>query len=174
MRSTLTTAIILAAAACVPVQPADTPAQAPASAAIATYRVIQTGSYGAASAGNVDDDSGRRAPFVEIARDAKSYSALWNQHIDASAPPVVDFTRETAVFLLLPPRPTGGYGIKVEDVTLEGATATVAADLEEPGPGQMVTQAFTAPFAVIAVGRSGVTGVEWMNHGRLLATRTAE
>lgn len=174
MKTTVSIIAILALTACVRVPPADAAPESPADSPAKTYRVLQAGAYGAAATRDVDNDSGRRAPFVEIATDAKRYAALWKQHIDDNQPPAIDFSRETAVFLLLPPRATGGYGIKLRDVTLDGLTATVAADLEEPKAGQMVTQAFTAPFAVVAVARPSLTDVEWMNQGRLLARRTAE
>lgn len=168
------TITLLALTGCIPVRPADTRAETSTVPGTTSYRVLQTGAYGAASEGDVDNESGRRAPFVEIASDAKRYAALWSQYIDDKQPPSIDFAKESAVFLLLPPRATGGYAILVRDVTLDGSTATVAADLQEPKAGQMVTQAFTAPFAVLAVAKANVRDVEWMNQGRLLARRTAE
>src|SRR5512140_3447834 len=168
MRLALTVAV-LTLAACVRMPSAGASAGSSSASPAKTYRIVRTGDYGAAASGNVDNESGRRAPFVEIASDAKRYAALWKQHIDDTQPPAIDFSKESAVFLLLPPRATGGYAIQVRDVTLDGTTATVAADLREPKAGQMVTQAFTAPFAVLAVAKPKLTDVEWMNQGRLLA-----
>lgn len=45
--------------------------------------------------------------------------------------------------------PTGGYGLKVENVTLRGNDLTVRGTYTNPGEGAMVTQAFTQPAAFI-------------------------
>jgi hypothetical protein len=39
---------------------------------------------------------------------------------------------------------------------------------------EAVTEALTAPYAAIAVRARGISKVEWINDGRLLATRIVE
>jgi hypothetical protein len=164
---------LLAILACVPIDASKASAGGTTTPQPAKpYRIVQQGAFGAAASGDVDQESGRRAPFVEIATDAKTYAALWKLHIDGNQPPAIDFAKETVIFLLLPPRATGGYSVKLRDVTLDGPNVKVDADLEEPKKGEIVTQAFTAPYAVIAVAQKNVNEVEWINQGRLLARKS--
>lgn len=140
----------------------------------ATMNVISTGSYGKL-AQNID--SGRRsAPSIEVARSQSELATFWNQYIGEGDLPEIDFESSLAVFLLLPPQPTGGYGIEPHDTSMSGGTLEVDATLHQPGQGTMVTQAFTAPYAVIEIKgvTSGVEKVVWMNQGRALATRIVE
>lgn len=123
-----------------------------------SYRILEKGGYGkAAQAADVRVTS----PSVEVARSAAEYSALWRRHISDGQPPAVDFAKESVVFLLMGARSTGGYGIDPKDVTLEGDAAVVRAAMIKPGKGDMTTQAFTAPFAVIAIESTNVQAVEW-------------
>lgn len=122
------------------------------------YRILEKGGYGkAAQAADVSVTS----PSVEVARSAAEYSALWLRHISDGQPPPVDFAKESVVFLLMGARSTGGYGVAPQAVKLDGATAVVTAEMIRPGKGDMTTQAFTAPFAVIAIESPMVQSVEW-------------
>lgn len=136
--------------------------------------VISTGSYGKLAE---DVESGRRrAPFIEVARTTDELDSLWNQYIGEGDRPAVDFDENLVVLLLMPPQTTGGYGIEPKGTRYLAGTLEVDATLHQPGQGAMVTQAFTAPYAVIEV--SGIDGavdkVVWVNEGRPLATRILE
>lgn len=139
-----------------------------------TMNVISSGSYGK-MAENIDS-GGRSAPFIEVARNQSELASLWSQYIGEGERPEIDFEGSLVVFLLLPPQPTGGYGIEPNDTALSGRTLEVDATLHRPGQGQMVTQAFTAPYAVIEIEgvAAGVEKVVWMNQGRALATKIVE
>ncbi|GAW93372.1 hypothetical protein KKC1_25080 [Calderihabitans maritimus] len=53
-------------------------------------------------------------------------------------------------------KPTGGYDVKVEQVSLqEGKKWVVQVVFTEPKPGQMVTQAITYPYEVVAIPDDG-------------------
>lgn len=135
--------------------------------------ILSRGSYGR-MAENVDAP-GRRAPFVEVAGDQAEMEALWAQYVAEDGSPTVSFDGTIVVFLLMPPQPTGGYGIEPETVAVSGSTAEVHAKLRQPGEGAITTQAFTAPYAVIEVtGAGAVERVEWINQGRLLASAKFE
>lgn len=122
------------------------------------YRLLEKGGYGmAAQAADVRVTN----PSVEVATSAAEYSALWRTHIGDSQLPHVDFSKESVVFLLMGARSTGGYGVAPKAVKLDGATAVVTAEMIRPGKGDMTTQAFTAPFAVIAIESTNVQSVEW-------------
>ncbi len=140
----------------------------------APMNVISTGSYGKLAE---DIESGRRrAPFIEVARTPDELDSLWNQYIAEGEQPSVDFDQSIVVFLLMPPQSTGGYGIEPKGAKLVAGTLEVDATLHQPGQGDMVTQAFTAPYAVLEVGGldEPVDKVVWMNEGRPLATRMLE
>jgi len=133
------------------------------------WTVLRRGSDGRAASGDVT--AGRRAPFVEVATGDDGYRRLWDEHINDSTPPPVDFSRSLVVFLILPPQPTGGYSIDPVSYEVDGSTLRIEANLRRPGKGSIVTQAFTAPYAVFAIPHRGIEQVDWINEGRLLARR---
>lgn len=130
-------------------------------------RVLANGSYGAAA--SRDAGGGRRAPFVVVANDVQEYTRLWQEHVGDRAMPAVDFGSERVIFLLMGPQSTGGYAIDFHGVRRDGERLEVNATLKHPEEGAITTQAFTAPFAVVAVRDLGFESVEWMNRDRLLA-----
>lgn len=125
---------------------------------MASYRLLEKGGYGMAAQAA---DVGVTAPSVELATSQAEYNALWRTHIGSGELPPVDFSKESVVFLLMGARSTGGYGIDPKEVKLEGTTALVSAAMIKPGKGDMTTQAFTAPFAVLAIEKPQLQAVEW-------------
>lgn len=176
------TLVALALVACTssdPTETTTTTAESPATTtedastaapADESVRVIEAGQYGQAASG----DRRRRAPYVLIARDADELRRLWREHVGEKRMPSIDFNSERVIFLLLGPRPTGGYAIDFVDAKREGESLRIEANLREPAEGSIVTQAFTAPYAVIAVRDLGFRSVEWINHERLLARADME
>lgn len=81
--------------------------------------------------------------------------SFWNAvQSDAFAPPPLPelrFDRETVLAIRLAERPTGGYGIEVAGVELDGDDLFVEVALREPAPDATVTQAVTQPWALIRV-----------------------
>src|SRR5438093_4348827 len=55
----------------------------------------------------------------------------------------------TAVIASLGEKPTGGYGIHIERVSLQGNMLAVHARVTEPAKGSIVTQALTYPIDVV-------------------------
>jgi hypothetical protein len=103
---------------------------------------------------------------------------LWNRAHGAQlqVPPVpeVDFRRETIVALFMGSRPTGGYGIEVEQVTLTQGGMFLDVRLIEPAPGAITTQALTSPWVMVRVLRGGI-GAAWIRQAgteRLLGAAT--
>lgn len=136
-------------------------------------RVVKRGTYGKMAE---EIDSGRRrAPFIEVARDGDELAALWHRYIEDGEVPDVSFDESMVVFLLMPPQPTGGYGVEPKGVSVSDGTVRVDATLHQPGQDDVVTQAFTAPYAVVDVEKAGEVGtVVWINQGRPLATKRIE
>ena len=123
-----------------------------------TFRVVQSGAYGAAA--NAEAGTSRESRLF-VASTPDAYEALWRAHVgDATAPPL-DFARETAVFLLLGQRSTGGWGVTPESVAIAGDAIEVTASIRRPEPGGIATMAFSAPFAVIAVNRPALHAAVW-------------
>ncbi len=48
-------------------------------------------------------------------------------------------------------RPTGGHSVEVEATGSEGDPAELRVSIQEPGPGDIATQALTYPYAVVLV-----------------------
>jgi hypothetical protein len=113
-----------------------------------------------------------------LVKDQNTLRSLWNRAHGAQlqVPPVpeVNFSRETVVALFRGTKPTGGYGIEVESVTLRANELLVDVRLPDPAEGAITTQALTSPWVMIRVLRGGI-GVAWVRQAgteRLLGAAT--
>jgi hypothetical protein len=163
MRSLIPLAVIVATTCATPQPPAGSAGSMAKEATVVTFRLVQKGAYGAAARESPGTSRGARAA---MARDEGSYRALWQRHVGSDDAPPIDFSRETAVFLSLGQRPTGGYGITPNSIAIEGKTLVVDAAINSPPVGGVVTMAFSAPFAVIAVNTTTASSLRWMDRGR--------
>jgi hypothetical protein len=111
-----------------------------------------------ASGGYAADDSGRQAV---LASSADQYQRLWAEKIGNAPAPEADFSKGVVVFLLAGSRPTGGWSVHPEAVTVTDSVATVRARIQGPGGGSIVTQALTSPYAVVFLQSRDVTSVQW-------------
>jgi len=123
------------------------------------FRVVESGEYGTAANSTSGQRGGEAA--IEVARDEVTYERLWKKHIGSEIRPAIDFSRETALFLLLGIQSSGGYGVSPSAVTVRAGTATVDAEIRAPGSRAIVATVMTAPFAVIAVSDRDVTRAVW-------------
>lgn len=134
-----------------------------------TLRVLSQGAYGNAAGGDLSGSAARQA-IVEIATTPETYRLLWGRHVGGGTPPAVDFASESVVFLFLGMRPTGGYAVEPQEASVEGGVARVKASVRSPGPGEIVTMAFTAPYAVVAISSPRIEVAEWIDRdGKLIA-----
>ncbi len=101
------------------------------------------------------------APQSAAAHDQKTYENLWATMIGGGEMPAVDFGKEAVVFLLAGSRPTGGYSIEARGAAMDGETLVVDAAIKGPPRDSMVTQAFTSPYAVVAVSGAKFKDVRW-------------
>lgn len=115
-------------------------------------RTIRSGAYAAAKPD---------APQSATASDDASYRRLWSSMIGGGEIPAVDFASESVVFLLAGSKPTGGWSVEARGATLDGETLVVDAPIKAPPPDAIVTQAFTSPFAVVAVNTKAFKDVRW-------------
>ena len=90
-----------------------------------------------------------------VVRDAKAFEALWQEHVRNNPmkpeTPYVDFKLYDVVAVFAGSKPTGGYSVEIAQPVVKGKSATIAETIYKPGPGMMVTQAFTYPYAMRAV-----------------------
>ena len=119
--------------------------------------------------------SGVADPGYALITDRAGFASAWSRvHADRLNPPPlpdVSFEREAVVAIYRGERPTGGYGIEIERMTLEDGDVYVDLRLPDPAPGSAVTQAITSPWLMARVLRRGVN-VVWFREpeaGRLLA-----
>ena len=105
----------------------------------------------------------------EIASSQSELVRLWNEAYGSQLelPPIpnLDFRRQSVLGLFLETKPTGGYGIEVQDVSLEDGEVYVDVALIEPRPGAITTQALTTPWVLIRVPREEVD-VAWFRDAR--------
>jgi hypothetical protein len=95
-------------------------------------------------------------PRTVVVRDEKAFAALWAEHAklyDGTVPPVpkVDFKKYDLVAVFLGSVPTGGHAVEIGEIKRDSKKAVIKVTHLKPGPGMMVTQAFTSPFAMKAV-----------------------
>ncbi|MFO8003519.1 protease complex subunit PrcB family protein [Thioalkalivibrio sp.] len=86
----------------------------------------------------------------EVITGQSQFRELWSR-FDSGSPPVLDFTRQTAIAVFMGERPTGGYAIQVDSVTRSDGELLVEVVLQAPGPECMTTQAFTQPYEMVSV-----------------------
>lgn len=114
------------------------------------FRTVTSGAYASSETAT-----------AAVAANEDEYARLWQSLIGNGTAPPVDFTIETAVFLLGGQRNTGGYSVEVRGVTLEGETLVVDGEVQAPPPGSITTQALTSPYRVLAVRSRGVRDARW-------------
>lgn len=108
---------------------------------------------------------------VEAAR----FTELLNDKTNAKRIEEVDFTRHWVVAVVRGIRPSGGYGIQIQSVSLGPGVVKLRVKLTDPAPRQFVTQALTYPYHLIRIERSKLSipaGTKWAARtqaGELLA-----
>jgi hypothetical protein len=92
-----------------------------------------------------------------VVGDAATWANVWEQIVGTLRPvppvPAIDFPSKLVIVAAMGTRATGGYSIDVEDVSLMADDASISIKEESPGSGCIVTEALTAPVAVVVVPR---------------------
>ena len=101
--------------------------------------------------------SGGESPRFFVATSQAELENVWGQAYGSLRPqpevPQVDFSQESVAGMFLGQKPTGGYGVNVQDVTLEDGEVYVQVNVTEPAPDAITTQAFTNPWVMVRVER---------------------
>lgn len=66
----------------------------------------------------------------------------------------VDFKKHTIIALHLGAQNTGGYGIEVTNVEINGTTSYVTINETTPKPGEPVTMALTNPYTIVVIDKN--------------------
>ncbi|MBI2946699.1 MAG: protease complex subunit PrcB family protein [Verrucomicrobia bacterium] len=86
----------------------------------------------------------------------KHWKALQGKAEPRVLAPAVDFGKEMVVAVTMGRKPTGGYAIKIQRIESTPASLKILLEQRTPGPGALVTQAFTSPFHFVAVAKSAL------------------
>jgi len=116
-------------------------------ALLLTFKILQAGSYA---------KQDMSSPAMIVVQDANTFRNLWNN----GEPPVIDFKKQTVVFLYAGEKMTGGFSIGVKSVKKRGKEIVIDAPIEGPPRGGVVTQVITHPYAVVAIPKC--SHVKWL------------
>jgi hypothetical protein len=107
-----------------------------------------------------------QAEYVLISNEDQLLN-FWNRAYGSqlSVPPLpnVDFRRETIVAAFIGSKPTGGYGLGVDEVTLEGNDAYIDLTETAPAADAITTQALTSPWVMLRILRGDINAAWFRN-----------
>jgi len=98
-------------------------------------------------------------PQIRVIADQGEFTSFWGSLHRNMTPlpplPSVDFSRHDVVAVVDMVRPTGGYGIEVQEVQegMDGIWLTIIRT--KPGEGCITTQSLTQPYHLVAIRKSG-------------------
>lgn len=90
-----------------------------------------------------------------VIRTQAEWTALWKSHASPQAAPAADFRKQALVAVFLGTRPTGGFSVEITGTRRNRGTLTVEYVERRPDPADIVTQAVTTPFHIVAIPRHG-------------------
>ncbi len=107
-----------------------------------------------------------QAQYALIANE-EQFLSFWNRAYGSqlSVPPLpdVDFRRETIVAAFAGSKPSGGYGLTVDEVTLEGSDAYIDLTEIQPAADAITTQALTSPWVMLRILRGDINAAWFRN-----------
>ena len=99
--------------------------------------------------------SGGESPRFFVATSQAELENLWGlaygNLLTPPEVPEVDFSSESVAGMFLGQQSTGGYGVSVQNVTLEDGEVYLQVDVSEPAQGAITTQALTHPWVMVRV-----------------------
>ncbi|MDR6967129.1 hypothetical protein J2X31_001136 [Flavobacterium arsenatis] len=93
---------------------------------------------------------GRETESFEVIKDGASLNALY-QSINNENVPEIDFSKQRVVALFLGQRNSGGYAIKVKNVTEKDNKIYVEVEKTSPKAGENATMAITNPYSIAKI-----------------------
>jgi hypothetical protein len=87
-----------------------------------------------------------------VVHNVADWAAAWEQLVGTIQPrpglPTIDFAQSVVVIAAMGRKPSGGYGIDVNEVRVLDGNATITVTESSPGEGCVVADIVTAPAAV--------------------------
>lgn len=96
---------------------------------------------------------GRRLVYMDSRARLKALAETRGMSIPA--PGNHDFSRTHLLLVAAGRKPTGGYGVTLEDSRIRDGELQITVEVRSPSADQMVTQALTSPCALLAVTAEG-------------------
>jgi hypothetical protein len=81
----------------------------------------------------------------------ETWALVGGNQVPAPAAPSIDFNAERVVTFFLGQKPTGGFGVTLAGVRVEGDVLILEVNVRRPSPGAILTQSLTSPFLSVAV-----------------------
>ncbi len=90
---------------------------------------------------------------IHLINTQAKWTTFYAQHNPGATPPAVNFAKNSVVAVVAGPRNTGGYSVEVKLARYRTpyAGAQVFVQENRPGPGVLVTRAFTRPFQIVVL-----------------------
>ncbi len=111
--------------------------------------------------------TGVEQPQYALISNADQLLTFWNRAYGAqlNTPPLpdVDFRRETIVAAFAGTKPSGGYGLTIERVTLEGNDVYLDLNEISPASDAISTQALTSPWLMLKILRGDINAAWFRN-----------
>ena len=103
--------------------------------------------------------SGIHEPIQLAIRNQDDWNRFWKRHssteINPATPPRIDFDSEMVVAIFLGEKSTGGYAVEIVRAEQSDSSLYFYYRENSPSPNSMVTQAFTQPFHLVRVAKTG-------------------
>lgn len=103
--------------------------------------------------------SGHTEEKKYVITETKDWSNLWSRVKSTSYPkpqlPSIDFTKEIVIAVFQGEKNTGGYEIEITKIVENKRDLTVHVKEVSPGPKGSVSQAFTQPYHIIKLQKTG-------------------
>jgi hypothetical protein len=115
-----------------------------------TWEVLDQGAYG-----------GVERSENKLITDEAAWAGLWEEvgknRFPAPERPSVDFAQKYVVACFMGMRTSGGHGIEIQSMSLEGSSLQVKVMQESPGRNCMVTDAITHPYIIVTVNKENIS-----------------
>lgn len=101
-----------------------------------------------------------QASYQLITNDAQlteAWSRAYGTRLDLPPLPDVDFRREAILAVFQATKPTGGYGIEIQSISVQQRDIYVDVREITPAPGSITTQALTTPWVLVRVLRGDIS-----------------
>ncbi|SIN30761.1 protease complex subunit PrcB family protein [Micromonospora cremea] len=101
-----------------------------------------------------DDVSDAHVAGLFVVRTQPEWEQRWQGLMamrgQPSAPPAVDWTTEMVIFYVLGTRPSGGYSVRIDEISKRDGRLTVRVEESRPGGSCSAADVLTNPFHAVA------------------------